>query len=127
MEHESIGRVEEFTRDGRNFIYIDLSNLRTNEDFIKITGTIEPLIANYPGCSVYTITNIENVRFDTDSKKLFTRYMEHNKPYVKYGAVFGLDGIKKIMASTVFAQSGRKNMVFAFSKEQAIELLLKQK
>ena len=119
-------RVEEFEQQGKSFMYIDLSNLMTNNDFLSLTQKIEPMIAKYPEHSLYTITNIENVRFDSKSRDLVTGYMRNNKPYVKYGAVIGLDGIKKIMVSTIVKLSGRNNMHFAFTKEQAIEWLLQQ-
>ena len=120
-----INRVEEFSRDGKNFIYIDFSELRENDEFRELVKYIEPVIAKYPPQSVYTITNIENVRFDTNSKELVAAYMERNKPYVKNGAVIGLDGIKKLMVNAVFSMSGRKKLLFAFTKEQAVEMLLK--
>ena len=119
-------RIEEFTRDGKNFMYIDLSEYRTNEDFQRQIEIIEPLIAKYPEASLYTITNISNIRFDSKSKEIAAKYMEHNKPYVKYGVIFGLDGIKKIVFNTVLKMCGRQNMHFGFSKEKAIEWLLQQ-
>ena len=117
-------RVEEFTYNGKNFVYIDFSDLRINEEFIKLVKVIKPVIAKHPENSVYTITNIENVRVDTDAKDLIADYMKENKPYVKYGAVIGLDGVKKLMLNLVFTLSGRSNMLAAYSREQAIELLL---
>jgi predicted house-cleaning NTP pyrophosphatase (Maf/HAM1 superfamily) len=123
MEQE---RVEEFTLDGKTFMYIDFSNLKSNESFNEVIRVIESAIAKHPPNSVYTITNVENVRFDTESKELVAQYMENNKPYVKYGAVIGFDGIKKIFANAVFKISGRENMIFAFSKEKAVELLLQK-
>ena len=119
-------RIEEFTIDGKNFMYIDFSDFKTNEEFLEMTRLLEPGIAKYPSHSLYTITNIENIRFDSDSKKVCAEYMKHNKPYVKYGVVIGLDGIKKLMISAIFKMSGRSNMHFAFSKKQAIEWLLQQ-
>jgi len=121
MEHS---RIEEFSRGGKNFMYIDLSDLKKNEDFIELVKTIEPAVEKHPLLSLYTITNIENIRIDTESKQFIASYLEHNKPYVKYGAVIGLDGIKKILVSTVIKLSGRKDLIFAFTKEQAIDLLL---
>ena len=119
-------RIEEFAIQGKNFMYIDLSNLMANNDFVLLTQTIEPMIAKYPEHSLFTITNIENVRFDSKSADLVIKYMKNNKPYVKYGAVIGLDGIKKLMVSTIVKLSGRNNMHFAFTREQAIEWLLQQ-
>jgi hypothetical protein len=66
------------------------------------------------------------VKFDSETKNIIADWMEHNKPYVKFGAIIGFDGIKKIMVNAIFKLCGRKNMVFSSSKEQAIEFLLKQ-
>ena len=118
--------TEEFSLEGKNFIYIDLSGTKSNNEFNERIKVIMPEIAKYPEKSLYTITNVENIRFDTKSKEIVAQYMTFNKPYVKFGAVIGIDGIKKIMINAIFALSGRSNMYFAFTKEQAIEWLLKQ-
>ena len=119
-------RVEEFTQDGKNFIYIDFSGLKSDIDFTEIIKGVKMSVASYPERSLYTITNIENVRFDTNTKEIVAKYMEHNKPYVRCGAVVGLDGIKKMLVQTVMKLSGRSNLHFAFTKKQAIEWLLEQ-
>jgi len=118
--------TDEFTLEGRNFIYIDLSGIKSNDEFNERIKVIEPEIAKHPEKSLYTITNVENIRFDTKSKEIVAQYMSRNKPYVKFGSVIGIDGIKKIMINAIFTLSGRKNMHFDFTKEQAIEWLLKQ-
>ena len=120
--------IEEFTLEGKNFIYIDLSGLKQNDEFTERVNVIMPEIAKYPEKSLYTITNVESVWFvNTKSKELVSQYMKANEPYVKCGAVIGLDGIKKIMINAIFTLSGRSNMHFAFTKEQAIKWLLKHK
>ena len=118
--------TEEFALEGKTFIYIDLSGTKTNDDFNERIKLIEPVISKYPENSLYTITNVENIRFDSQSKEIVAQYMTRNKPYVKYGAVIGLDGIKKIMINAIFTLSGRKNMHYAFTKEKAIEWLLQK-
>jgi len=120
-------RIEEFTRDGRNFVYLDLSNFKTNDEFMRFIEESKPIISKYDEHSLYTITNIKNVRYDSKTKEVVAQWMECNKPYVKYGAVIGMNGIKKIMVDTIFALSGRKNMGSALTKEEAIVWLLKQK
>jgi len=119
-------RVQEYTVSGKNFMYIDFSGITDNDTCSKLVEYILPIIEKYPPDSLYTITNISDTRFDSVSKKIMAGYMEHNSRYVKYGAVIGLDGIKKIMAKSAFRLSGRTNMHFAFSKEQATEWLLEQ-
>lgn len=119
-------RIEEFSHSGKNFIYFDFSEVRSNDEFVRLIEESKPFVTKYAEDSLYTITNIERVRFDSKTKEMAADWAIHNKPYVKYGAVIGVDGIKKIMANAVFALSGRKNMSFASTKESAMELLLKQ-
>jgi hypothetical protein len=119
-------RIEEFQIHGKNIMYIDLSNFNSNEDFVRETALIEPEIAKYPEKSLYTITSIENVRFDSNSKEVVANYMKHNKPYIKKAVVIGFDGIKKVMINMIVKMSGRTDVHFAFSKQQAIEWLLEQ-
>jgi hypothetical protein len=119
-------RIEEFSLDGKNFLYLDVSGLKTNGEFIRIIEEAKPIVRKYAENSLYTITNIQHIRFDTKTKEIVTEWTAHNKPYVKHGVVIGMDGIKKIMANAVFALSGRTNMSAAASKEQAVELILKK-
>ncbi|MCL1908973.1 MAG: hypothetical protein FWG12_06355 [Holophagaceae bacterium] len=121
-----MGRIEEFAQDGKKFLYLDLSNFCEADEYKQLIGESLPVIKKYPKSSLYTVTNIEGVRFDSEVKKSIAQWMEHNKPYVKYGAVCGVDGVKKIMLNAIFALSGRKNMHTVTSKQEALDWLLKQ-
>lgn len=117
-------RIEEFTRDGKNFILIDFSGLTKEHEFRELTEQVKQIIVKYPEKSVYTISNVENIRFDTSVKNIFVDYMRYNKPYVKNGTAIGIDGIKKILITTVSRLSGRKTLAFCYSKEEAVNYLL---
>ena len=119
-------RIEEFTQDGKNFIYLNLSEFKTNDEFTAFTGVAKETIAKHAENSVFTITNIKDVWFDSETKRIIAEWMKFNKPYVKYGAVMGFDGIKRMIVNAIFKLSGRTNMTFVSDKEQAIEWLLKQ-
>jgi hypothetical protein len=120
-------RIEEFTRDEKNFIYFDLSEFKTNDEYTAFTEAAKELIAKYAEHSVLTITNIRDVWFDTETKTIVAGWMKFNEPYVKCGTVIGFDGIKRMLVNSIFKLSGRKNMTFTSDKEQAIEWLLKQR
>jgi len=124
MERE---RIEEFTQNGKRFLYVDLSGFKSNDQFRQQIEAAKSVIAKYPEKSVCTVINIEGISFDSETKEMGVKWMEHNKPYVIFGAVAGVDGIKKIMVKTIFKLSGRKNMIMTSSKEKAIEWLLNQK
>jgi len=121
MEH-----VEELTENGKNIIYIDFSNAVTKEDFDVVIDQVKRTVTKYPEKSVCTITNMENVRFDSAVKEIFVKYVEFNKPYVKYGVAIGMDGIKKKMIEGILKLGGRPNFYFCFTREEAIKWLRQQ-
>jgi hypothetical protein len=49
--------------------------------------------------------------------------MDFNRPYVRQGAVIGLDGIKRIMVNSVLKMSGRNNMKFFHTRDEALKWL----
>jgi hypothetical protein len=119
-------RIEEFTQEGKDFVYYDLSDFKTNDEFREFVEAAKKYVAQHGEHSLFTITNIKDVKFDSETKSIVAEWMEYNKPYVKFGTVIGFDGIKKIMVNAIFKLCGRKNMVFVSNKEQAVEWLLKQ-
>lgn len=119
-------RIEEFSVDGKNFVYYDFSDFQLLDDYATVIEEAKLGIVKYPKNSVLTITNITNIKFDTRVKEAIAKWMAFNKPFVKYGAVIGVGGIKRIMTNATFAASGRSNMKCLHTKEQAIEWLLKQ-
>ena len=121
-----MGRVDEFTIEGKDFVYIDFSNLSDEKDFAGVIDTAIAVIGKHSEKSIYTITNVENVRFDSNIKETAANYMAFNKPYVKHGVIIGMDGIKKIMVKAIMKMGGRDNMDFCFTKEEGIRLLLKK-
>jgi len=120
-------RIEEFTLEGKSFLYLDMSEFKENSEYIEFIELAEKCITKYAEYSVLTVTNIRDVKFDSETKKIVAEWMEHNKPYVKSGAVIGFDGIKRILVNAIFKMGGRKNMAFFPNREQAVEWLLKQK
>ena len=121
-----MSRVEEFTRSGKKFVYIDFSNLKTNDEISQVINKAKPIISKNSPKSVYTISNFDGSRYDKETKELVATYTKANEPYVVAGAIIGMDGLKKIMASAIFSLSGRKNLTISSSKEEAIQFLLKQ-
>jgi hypothetical protein len=120
-------RIEEFALDGKNFLYFNLAEFKENNEYREFVEVAKKCIVKYAECSVFTITNIRDVKFDTETKKIVADWMEYNKPYVKRGVVIGFDGIKRIVVNAIFKMGGRKNMTFFPNKEQAVEWLLKQR
>jgi len=121
MEH-----IEEFTLEGRNFIFFDLSGLKTSKDYNKFISDANLAIKKFPEQSLYTITNLKQVRFDSVIKDSLAEWINYNKPYVRHGVVIGANGIKKLMFTSLMSKAARDNIVYLSTKEQAIAWLLKQ-
>jgi hypothetical protein len=118
--------IEEFSLEGKNFFYFDLTKVKSNEEFKKVIEAAKPLIQKYPKQSIYTITNIKGIRHDIKTQSIAAEWMKQNKPYVKFGAIVGANGITKVIANAVFTISERKNMKILDTKDEAVEWLLKQ-
>ena len=119
-------RIEEFNRNGKNFIFINLSGLKTGEEFSNQFNLIKPVISKYNEFSLNSITNIADIRIDAEIKDLMLDFIKHNKPYIKCSVVIGMDGIKKMMLNSMTKSCGRDNAFYVFTKEKAIEWILQQ-
>ena len=119
-------RVEEFNLSEKKFICIDFSGCKNKNDFFGQIKFVEPIISKYPENSLHAIVNIEDVRFDSDLKDILVKFLEHNKPYINASVIIGIDGVKKMSTNIIAKLSGRNNLSFAYTREQAIEHILKR-
>jgi hypothetical protein len=127
-EKQMEDRVEMFERDGIRFIFYDVSHFRSNAEFSEFIALAENFISKFPQEAAFcSVTNIEGVTYDSETKKIVAEWMNFNRPFIKYGAVIGLDGIKKIMVNSILRISGRSNMKFFHSRQEAIDWFLSQK
>jgi len=116
-------RIETFTLNKRKFIYIDVSRIRTNDELAEFVTNAKEYFKGFKPASVYTITNVEGIAFDSASKDIVADWLMSNSEYVIYGAVINMDGIKKIMFDPIFKLSKRDNMRFFNTRQQAVEWL----
>lgn len=114
-------RIEEFKQGNKSFIYFDLSGLQDNVEIEALVFSAKERIAKYPSQSLYTITNVSDIVFDTRTKEIAAQWMEFNRPYVVNGAVIGLDGVRKIMYNAVLKLTSRTNMKVFTTRQQAID------
>ena len=120
-----MNRIEEFIEDSKSFICFDLSEFKTDNEYIEFIESAKTVIAKYSPESVYTITNMTNAVLSKNSHDIIAGWVAFNKPYVKYGAVYGVDFTMKTVGKTVGIVTQRLNLVYVETKEEAIEYLLK--
>jgi hypothetical protein len=117
-------RIELFDFEGKQFIYYDLSHFKNNTQFREFIAYAKEVIRQYPkDNSLFSITNIEGVVYDSETKIIISEWMDFNRPYIRQGAVIGLDGIKRIMVNPILKMSNRSNMKFFRTRDEAVEWL----
>jgi hypothetical protein len=101
-----------------------LSNFKNNVQFREFIAYAKEVIQQYSkDNSLVSITNVEGVRYDSETKTIVAEWMDFNRPYVRQGAVVGLDGIKRIMVNSILKISGRNNMKFFRTRDEAAQWL----
>jgi hypothetical protein len=120
-------RIELFEFEGKKFIYYDISHFKNNTQFKEFIAYAETVLQQHPaGDSLFSITNVEGVIYDTETKLICAEWMDFNRPWIKHGAVIGLDGIKRIMVNSILKLCGRSNMKFFRSRDEAVKWLAAQ-
>ncbi len=105
-------KLEILQHEGKEIYFLDFSGM-TNE------GEIEELIAegkrhirSKARQSVYSLTNIEEMHFNTEIKELFTEFINGNKTFIKASAVLGVSGLRQIVFNGLMKLTGREIRLF---------------
>ncbi|HKM93807.1 MAG TPA: hypothetical protein VJY41_09160 [Prolixibacteraceae bacterium] len=116
-------RQPELIQDGnKSIVFLDFSGLKNKEEIINQIAIFAKYIRSKPAKSLVTMTNLENMYFNTEIYNLFVKYVKDNNPYVKASAVVGLKGLMQIFYRGFIAITGR-NVKVCNSKNEAIEAL----
>lgn len=114
MKQVEVIRVENF-----EIIYLDFSGIKTKEEIFKQVEIFGDYIKQQPINSLKTLTNLENMHFNTEIYNVFTNYVKANNPYVNESAVIGLKGMMHIFYKGFIKLTGR-NVKVCTSKEEAL-------
>jgi trimethylamine:corrinoid methyltransferase-like protein len=119
--------VYELNHKGKNILCLDIADMKTQDkpEFHKHIELAKEKIRKMPEKSTLIITNVTNIRFDTEMANSIKKYAEHNTPYVKASAIVGLSGLQKIIYMAVKTITGR-DFYLANTLEDAMEWLVKQ-
>lgn len=118
-------KLELIKHEGKIIVYLDFSNMRDKAEIIQLENDGADYIRSQAPKSVLTLTNMNGMFFNNDIKKFFEEVVKGNAPYVKVGAVIGMNGLISIMYNTFIKMTGRNIRSFK-SKEEALEFLVNQ-
>lgn len=115
----SVGFIE---HKGVRILRIEFIGDLTNDRVREIMDEAKKLISSQPQGSVRTLTILGEFHFDTQTAVAFREYIEHNKPYVKAGAVIGVAGLRKALYNSLMFLT-RRDVRICNSEEEAKEYL----
>lgn len=118
-------RIEILNYQGKEIIYLDFSDLGV-QTYDELKATVDSGISTIkarPLDSVLTLVNFTNLRFSSQIVADLKELTSQNKPYVKKGAVIGVQGIQKVAFDSVMKLTGRNLPIFD-NKEEAMEWLV---
>jgi hypothetical protein len=111
---------------GIQICYMDFSNLKSIQVIDEIIQNSKIYIQSQPTSSVYCLTNLENIHFNSEVNKMFTEFVKGNKEHVKSSAICGLNGLTRIMFNGLMKVTGRDLRSFN-TEEDAKDFLASQK
>jgi glyoxylate carboligase len=121
-----MGRTGFVEHKGKQIVYLDFTGFTDAEQAIAAVDEARAFFAAQPRQqTLRTLTNVKDSHFDTTVVKALRELVEHNKPYVKAGAVVGLSGLMRVVYTTLLHLTGRNLRAFD-TVEEAKDFLATQ-
>jgi hypothetical protein len=112
-----MARTQQINHERKVIFFMDFSNLKNFQEVKGLISESIGYIRKQPRGSVLTLTNIQGMHFNNETRDAFNDFIKGNKPYVKAGAVVGLSGLQQIIYNSLMKMSGRDIKSFAKSED----------
>lgn len=94
------------THNGARILHIDLAK-KTPEQLLEAIREAKAIIAEQPPGSLLTLTDVEGSSYNRIVADELKAYVAHNKPFVRAGAVVGLNDLKRVIFNFLNRVTGR--------------------
>lgn len=92
---------------GVRILLLDFSNVMDGQQALGIIAEARNVVAAQARGSLLTLTNVAGSHFDSTVVTALRELAEHNRPYVRAGAVVGLTGLMRVVFTTLVHLTGR--------------------
>jgi len=99
-------------RSGRQILLIDIARADL-EAVVEVVRQAKALIIAAGRRDILTVTDVTGTHVNASIVKVLKEFVAHNGPYVRAGAVVGLDRIRAIEFLAIVKFSGRNLKAFA--------------
>ena len=117
--------VSFITHKGVRILYENFENAQRDEIIPWIEKT-KAIIRSQPKKSVLGLVNVKGASFDLSITAALKEFVKGNEPYMICAAVYGVEGLKEVIFSSVLTFSRRKNLVLCKTLEEGKDYLVKQ-
>ena len=117
--------VNFITHKGVQILYENFENAKRDEILPWIEKT-KAVIRSQPEKSVLGLVNVKGASFDLSITAALKEFVKGNEPYMICAAVYGVEGLKEVIFSSVLTFSRRKNLVLCKTLEEGKDYLVKQ-
>ena len=109
---------------GKEILYLDFSNCDVKEIF-EVIEMAKKIIRVQQQNTVLTLSDVTGTHYNREVVQALKEFAHGNTPFVKAGAVIGIDGLKKILYDAVMKFTGRSLPAFD-DVEKAKDWLVEQ-
>ncbi|MFC1770023.1 hypothetical protein ACFLZI_03100 [Nitrospirota bacterium] len=117
-------RVTFIKHKGVEILHLNFTSIPPEETFATVDEA-KKVISQHPPKSLLTLTDVTDAQVTSDVSNSLRDFVNHNKPYVKAGAVLGVSGVKKVILNSIMRLTGRKLTAFS-TMEEAVDWLSEQ-
>lgn len=107
---------------GVKILYEDFSRVN-QEELVAIFEKAKSIIHAQPPKSILALVNVKDTHFDMTITNALKDFTKSNEPYIKFAAVYGVEGLKEIIYKGILAFTGRKNIILFKDIEEAKDYL----
>lgn len=111
---------------GARIAYQDWSYGKPDE-ILTLIEKAKAMVAIQPKHSALVLINVKGASFNLSVSNALRAFAKTNAPYVKYTAVYGVEGLQEVIFRGIITFTGRKNIVLVKTLEKGKELLASQK
>lgn len=119
-------RTRTIQHNGRAIVLLDFSGLAGLDLWQQEVERARSFIAAHPADgTLFTLTDVSDVRYDRDIVQMVKGLAAHNKPYVRAAAVVATSAVNRSVISMVALLTKRRLQAFA-TRGEALDWLAKQ-
>jgi hypothetical protein len=116
--------VSFITHQGVKILYENFENGKPG-DILPSIEKAKEVIFSQPKKSILALVNVKGASFDMSVTAALKEFVKGNEPYMKFAAVYGVEGLKEVIFKSVLAFTGRKNLILCKTLEEGKDLLVR--